>query len=74
VLTILEVLAEDQVVGREMTRRFDGVLPDGRALTVVRGGFLVDGQAPLPASPPPKLGEHSDEILGSVTVRRKPAR
>ncbi|MEP9388601.1 CoA transferase [Mesorhizobium sp. KR9-304] len=73
VLTIPEVLSEPQVAGREMTRRFDDVLPDGRALTVVRGGFLVDGQAPLPASPPPKLGEHSDEIFAAVPNRPKPA-
>ncbi len=70
VLTIPEVLAEPQVAGREMTRRFDGVLPDGKPLTVVRGGFLVDGEAPLPASPPPKLGEHSQAILDSVAKRK----
>ena len=73
VLTIPEVLEEPQVAGREMTRRFDGVLPEGRALTVVRGGFLVDGQAPLPASPPPKLGEHSQEVFAAVPRRPKPA-
>jgi CoA:oxalate CoA-transferase len=73
VLTIPEVLQEPQVAERGMTKRFDGVLPEGQALTVVRGGFLVDGQAPLPASPPPKLGEHSQEILGSVAARPKQA-
>ena len=73
VLTIPEVLQEPQVAGREMTKRFDGVLPEEKSLTVVRGGFLVDGQAPLPAAPPPKLGEHSQEILGSVAARPKPA-
>jgi CoA:oxalate CoA-transferase len=73
VLNIPEVLDEPQVVGRNMTQRFDGVLPDGRALTVVRGGFLVDGQAPLPASPPPRLGEHSDEIFATIPRRPKPA-
>jgi CoA:oxalate CoA-transferase len=73
VLTIPEVLQEPQVAGREMTKRFEGVLPEEKSLTVVRGGFLVDGQAPLPAAPPPKLGEHSQEILGSVVARPKPA-
>jgi crotonobetainyl-CoA:carnitine CoA-transferase CaiB-like acyl-CoA transferase len=71
VLTVPEVLMEPQVAERAMTRRFAGVLPEGKTLTVVRGGFLVDGQAPLPGSPPPKLGEHSREIL-DVTPRRKP--
>jgi CoA:oxalate CoA-transferase len=73
VLTIPQVLKDPQVTGREMTRRFDGVLPDGQVLTVVRGGFLVDRQAPLPASPPPKLGEHSQEILASLPKRPKRA-
>jgi CoA:oxalate CoA-transferase len=73
VLTIPEVLQEPQVAERGMTKRFDGVLPEGQALTVVRGGFLVDGRAPLPASPPPKLGEHSEQVLGGVAARPKPA-
>ncbi len=73
VLTIPEVLKEPQVAERGMTKRFDGVLPEGKSLTVVRGGFMVDGQAPLPASPPPKLGEHSEQILDSVAARPKPA-
>jgi len=73
VLTVPEVLQEPQVAERSMTKRFAGVLPEGKALTVVRGGFLVDGQAPLPASPPPKLGEHSREVLDSVASRKKPA-
>jgi hypothetical protein len=55
-----------------MTKRFAGVLPEDKTLTVVRGGFLVDGQAPLPGSPPPKLGEHSQEVLDSVASRKKP--
>lgn len=73
VLTVPEVLKEPQVAERAMTKRFAGVLPDGRTLTVVRGGFLVDGHAPLPGSPPPKLGEHSQEVLDSVASRKKPA-
>ena len=73
VLTVPEVLNEPQVAERRMSKRFAGVLPEGKTLTVVRGGFLVDGQAPLPASPPPKLGEHSQEVLDSVASRKKPA-
>lgn len=73
VLTVPEVLQEPQVAERAMTKRFAGVLPEGKTLTVVRGGFLVDGQAPLPGLPPPKLGEHSQEVLDSVASRKKPA-
>ena len=65
VLTIPEVLAEPQVACRNLLHRFDTVPGADRPLTVLRGGFLVDGMAPAPASPPPRLGEHQAEVLGS---------
>ena len=63
--TIPEVLAEPQVACRNLLHRFDAVPGTDRPLTVLRGGFLVDGMAPAPASPPPRLGEHQAEVLGS---------
>ncbi len=75
VLTIPQVLDEPQVVERRIAARFDGVTEDGRPLTVVRGGFLVDGQSPLPATPPPRLGQHSEEIFATLPPRGgKPVR
>jgi crotonobetainyl-CoA:carnitine CoA-transferase CaiB-like acyl-CoA transferase len=71
VLTIPQVLAEQQVVEREMTTRFDGMPNIDRPLTVVRGGFMVDGAAPLPTKPPPALGEHMDEVFASLPPRVK---
>lgn len=71
VLTIPQVLAEQQVVEREMTARFDGMPKMDRPLTVVRGGFMVDGAAPLPTRPPPALGEHMDEVFASLPPRIK---
>jgi len=65
VLTIPQVLAEPQVMGRDLLHRFDDVPGTDRPLTVLRGGFLVDGVAPAPRRPPPRLGEHQDEVLGS---------
>jgi crotonobetainyl-CoA:carnitine CoA-transferase CaiB-like acyl-CoA transferase len=64
VLTIPEVLEEPQVRARALLHRFDDVPGTGRPLTVLRGGFLVDGTAPAPASPPPSLGAHQAEVLG----------
>jgi crotonobetainyl-CoA:carnitine CoA-transferase CaiB-like acyl-CoA transferase len=64
VLTIPEVLEEPQVRARALLHRFDDVPCTGRPLTVLRGGFLVDGTAPAPASPPPRLGAHQAEVLG----------
>lgn len=64
VLTIPEVLAEPQIAARALMHRFDAVPGTGRPLTVLRGGFLVDGTAPAPDRPPPRLGEHQAEVLG----------
>ncbi|TIP25970.1 MAG: CoA transferase [Mesorhizobium sp.] len=69
VLTIPQVLAEQQVIEREMTAHFDGMPNMDRPLTVVRGGFMVDGAAPLPTRPPPALGEHRDEVFASLPPR-----
>ncbi|AZO66201.1 MAG: CoA transferase [Mesorhizobium sp.] len=71
VLTIPQVLAEQQVIGRDMTTRFDGMPNIDRPLTVVRGGFMVDGTAPLPTKPPPTLGEHTDEVFAGLPPRAK---
>ncbi|RWK41902.1 CoA transferase [Mesorhizobium sp.] len=71
VLTIPQVLAEQQVIEREMTAHFDGMPNMDRPLTVVRGGFMVDGAAPLPTRPPPALGEHRDEVFASLPPRVK---
>lgn len=71
VLTIPQVLAEQQVIERDMTTRFDGMPNIDRPLTVVRGGFMVDGAAPLPTTPPPALGEHMDEVFASLPPRVK---
>jgi crotonobetainyl-CoA:carnitine CoA-transferase CaiB-like acyl-CoA transferase len=64
VLTVPQALKEPQVESRAMTTRFDDVPGVERPLTVVRGGFLVDGEAPRPGRPPPALNEHGAEILG----------
>ncbi|MCP4559368.1 MAG: CoA transferase [Bosea sp.] len=69
VLTIPQVLQEPQVTSRNMTTRFETGAGTG-PLTVIRGGFLVDGEAPRPMQPPPKLGEHSEEILTAARQQR----
>jgi crotonobetainyl-CoA:carnitine CoA-transferase CaiB-like acyl-CoA transferase len=38
----------------------------GRDVRMVRTGFKVDGEAPAVGSPPPQLGEHTDEILAEL--------
>jgi crotonobetainyl-CoA:carnitine CoA-transferase CaiB-like acyl-CoA transferase len=71
VLTIPQVLAEPQVLQRQVTANFDDVAGMDRPLTVLRGGFMVDGEAPLPTKPPPALGAHMDEIFAGLPPRTK---
>lgn len=71
VLTIPQVLEERQVTERGMATRFQHVEGMDRPLTVVRGGFMVDGAAPAPAGPPPRLGEHADEVFATLPARGK---
>jgi formyl-CoA transferase len=37
-----------------------------RELRVVRTGFKLNGEAPAVASPPPRLGEHTDGLLAEL--------
>ncbi|MCC7346864.1 MAG: CoA transferase [Variibacter sp.] len=69
VLSVPEALAEPQVIERRMTARFDHVPGADCAVSVARCGFLVDGQAPRPARAPPRLGEHTEEVLREVAKR-----
>ncbi|WP_027037686.1 CaiB/BaiF CoA transferase family protein [Mesorhizobium ciceri] len=71
VLTIPQVLAEPQVLERQVTANFDDVAGMDKPLTVLRGGFLVDGEAPLPTKPPPALGEHMGEVFADLPPRAK---
>jgi len=74
VLTIPQVLTEPQVAARSMTTEFEDLEGVSRPLKVVRGGFLVDGEAPRPSRPPPRLGEHSEEIFSAIRPSRDAAR
>ncbi|ESZ24501.1 MULTISPECIES: CoA transferase [unclassified Mesorhizobium] len=69
VLTIPQVLAEPQVLERQVTANFDDVAGMDKPLTVLRGGFMVDGEAPLPTKPPPALGEHMGEVFADLPPR-----
>ncbi|MDH0862959.1 CoA transferase [Mitsuaria sp. GD03876] len=63
VLSVKEALAHPQIAGRGMVGGFEDVPGVGRPIRVVRTGFKLDGQAPSVATPPPRLGQHTDEIL-----------
>jgi CoA:oxalate CoA-transferase len=63
VLAIAEALALEQVRSRGLVGRIDSVRELGRPLHLVRAGYSTDEDGPALHSPPPRLGEHSQEIL-----------
>ncbi len=71
VLSVPQALQEPQVAARGMATRFEDVPGSDRPVTVLRGGFLVDGEAPRPLNPPPRLGDHTNEIMAEVRGLRE---
>jgi CoA:oxalate CoA-transferase len=63
VLTVPEALALDQVRERGLVHLFDHVDALDRPLSVARAGYVTDTDGPALNRPPPRLGEHNDEIL-----------
>jgi crotonobetainyl-CoA:carnitine CoA-transferase CaiB-like acyl-CoA transferase len=63
VLSVPQALALPQVAQRELLKTFDDVPGIERPLTIARTGFRLSGGDPDVSSPPPLLGEHTDEVL-----------
>lgn len=66
VYSVPQALEHPQVAERGMIGSFDDAPGVGRAIRLVRTGFKVNGQAPRVDTPPPTLGQHSEEILSSL--------
>lgn len=66
VYTVPQALHHPQVAGRGMVATFPDVPGVGRDVRVVRTGFKLNGEAPAVATPPPRLGEHTDAILAEL--------
>ena len=66
VATVPEALENPQIKHRGLLQEIDNVPGIDRRLTVTRAGFKLSGANPSVTSPPPLLGEHTDEILGEV--------
>jgi len=63
VLCVADALAQPQIAERGMVARFGDVPGVGRDIRVVRTGVKLDGEPPAVNTPPPVLGEHTDELL-----------
>ena len=66
VVTVPEALENPQVKHRELLQSFDDVPGLDRSISVTRAGFKLSGANPSAASPPPRLGEHTDDVLLSL--------
>jgi crotonobetainyl-CoA:carnitine CoA-transferase CaiB-like acyl-CoA transferase len=66
VYTVPQALAHPQIEGRGMVATFENAPGVGRDIRVVRTGFKLNGEAPAVATPPPRLGEHTHEILAEL--------
>lgn len=63
VYTVPQALEHPQISGRGMVASFPDVAGVGRDIRIVRTGFKINGAAPAVETPPPMLGQHSEEIL-----------
>jgi len=66
VLSVPEALALDQVRGRELVEELEGFDVLGSPLHLVTAGYRLGRGERRLHSPPPELGQHTDEILGQV--------
>jgi CoA:oxalate CoA-transferase len=63
VVTVPEALRNPQVRQRELLQTFADVPGIDRQVTLTRAGFKLSDANPVVASPPPRLGEHTDAVL-----------
>nr|CAD6630280.1 CoA transferase [arsenite-oxidising bacterium NT-25] len=66
VLTVPQALAHPQTAVRQQLAQYEDVLDGGRSLHVLRPGFMVDEQPAATELAPPRLGEHTDEVLSEL--------
>jgi crotonobetainyl-CoA:carnitine CoA-transferase CaiB-like acyl-CoA transferase len=63
VYTVPQALAHPQIATRGMVGEFKNAPGVGRDIRVLRTGFKLNGEAPSVDTPPPTLGQHTDDIL-----------
>jgi CoA:oxalate CoA-transferase len=66
VLTVPEALDVAQIKQRELLQLFDDAPGVERGIAVTRCGFKMSGGDPAASAPPPRLGEHTAEILHAI--------
>jgi CoA:oxalate CoA-transferase len=65
VLTVPQILSEEQIVGRNFIEILDATVSGGQAMRVTRPGFRLEQDYPEPV-PPPHLGQDTERWLGDL--------
>ncbi|MEL7214949.1 MAG: CoA transferase [Pseudomonadota bacterium] len=71
VLSVPEILAHPQVVGRGLVARFEDVPGVGRDIDLMRTGARMDDAPTCVATPPPLLGQDNARIYGALGFGRQ---
>jgi crotonobetainyl-CoA:carnitine CoA-transferase CaiB-like acyl-CoA transferase len=61
--TVADVFADPQVIARGMRVDLPAPAARGGAIPSVRSPILIDGEPAVADRPPPRLGEHTQEVL-----------
>ena len=71
VKSIPEVLADPQLLEREVIEQITPTEANADAIHIVKAGYSTDEDGPTITRPPPKLGEHTHEILRALDLTSK---
>lgn len=66
VYSVPQALAHPQIEARAMIATFSDAPGVGRDIRMVRTGLKLNGEPPAVDTPPPMLGQHSNEILAEL--------
>lgn len=66
VRTVAEACEMPHLAARGVVHAFDAELPAGASARALNAGFVCDVDGPGLPGPPPRLGEHTREVLGAL--------
>ena len=66
VLSVADAIDQEQVKVRSLVHEIDVNLEDRERVAILGSGIHVDGAAVAPSLPPPRLGQHTEEILAEL--------